>query len=104
MKAYKIDSKAQAVTEIQVHTLEDLQAAVGGYIETAANLANGDMLFVDEEGRYKGYTTGFDYFDSNLGPFVGDGIIVGHAGSKMADVKISLDKAQRFTRFLKIGR
>jgi hypothetical protein len=77
-----INSDKREVTNI--NTTEDellkvMQTAVGGYIERAQTLANGDDVFVDEEGLLKNYRSGFVL--DNGQPLFGNGVIVRHTPS-----------------------
>lgn len=80
IRAIKIDSENETVTEIEVCGLRDMQKAVGGLIEVAYrfyDLKSGletNTIYVDEEGLLKNNPYGFriDGFS-----FVGDGLICG---------------------------
>ena len=77
-KALFIDSAMRSVTEVEIGGLEDMQRLVGGYIETAVAWANGDMLFVDEEGLLKPQEHFFRLpVERPDQPFAGNGILVG---------------------------
>lgn len=84
-KAYKIDSAAQTITEIEITCLEDIQAAVGGNIELFAILSGSDTLYVDEEGLFKKGLQSFALLSFALIPknsgrprqAMGNGILVG---------------------------
>lgn len=58
-----IDPSKNEVYEAEVTSLKDMRAIVGGLIERAIILENGDELYVNEEGL----------FDSTLRPFFIDG-------------------------------
>ena len=80
MRAIKIDSGLMVLIEIDVNTLEDMQKAVGGYIETAHHFPNGDTLFVNEDGvNGNSYSDKFIVVQGAHQPFAGDGLIVGRA-------------------------
>lgn len=74
---YLIDVMAQTITPFDFDGLADLQRAVGGSIEAAANWANGDVLFVDEEGLYK-HRSGFWLLPERPDQMLaGNGVLVG---------------------------
>lgn len=72
------------------NTLENLQTAVGGYIETV-KLATDMCVVCNEEGRLKGkpYNCTIAGVD-----FVGDILLVGVKGEEFADLPISYQKAK----------
>ncbi len=75
MRAIIIDATAREIREVEIEgKLEDLQKAVGGYIEWATELDNGDNVYVDEEGLLKGYQCFFDIGAHQ--PFAGNAIVV----------------------------
>jgi len=80
MRAILIDAKNMEIREVEIDgSLESLQKAVGGLIETAMYLENGDVMFVNEDGLAL-----FDYFFEITGghqPFAGNGIVVGDDGN-----------------------
>jgi len=80
MRAIKIDSGLMVLAEIDVNSLEDMQKAVGGYIETAHHFPNGDTLFVNDNGvNGDSYSDMFIVVQGAHQPFAGDGLIVGRA-------------------------
>lgn len=74
LRVIHVNAKTREILETEVETLEDMQALVGGYIERAETLDNGDDVFVNEEGLFEGYDFGF-----SIGPrlFVGNGFVIG---------------------------
>jgi hypothetical protein len=86
MRAVLIDVVARSLTEIDIPEnmpgqLDALHAAVGGWIEAAVGFENGDLIYVDEEGRlaHKGPIAGwFAVKGSRRGPFAGNGILTGN--------------------------
>ena len=114
MKAYKIDSKANLVFEIDLPSgkelLKAMQDVVGGYIEHGYFLDSTDeiqnVIYVDEEGAFK-YDYGFSV-DGALQPFLGNGLICGlnpNTG-EIVDVTFPLTKIAEILNFgsmLKIG-
>lgn len=109
MRAIKIDSNLQVITEYENTGLKSLQSAVGGLIATAYHFPNGDTLFVDDEGLLKEPDCFFTVKDSepteNLLEdeqlFAGNGVIVGAADSDGNDTpaKSTLSEAAKFVTF-----
>lgn len=104
MKAYKIDSTARTITEMdmmEASSLEVAQHIVGGYIETAFELPNGDTFFCDEEGLFKGYEHAF-YPGGAHQPFLGNGIVMGlnRKTGDSTDVKTDLETIKKMVTFL----
>lgn len=52
-QAYLINSTARTVSAVTFEALDDMYKLIGGYIEGAYQWANGDTLYVDEEGLLK---------------------------------------------------
>jgi hypothetical protein len=74
--------------------LEAMQGIVGGLIERAWVLSNGDDLYVNEEGLLNGSKSGF-VMDHAPQPYMGSGFIVGHDGKGNAtDAKTAKVKAE----------
>jgi hypothetical protein len=94
MKAVKIDATERTISMIETDgTLTALQEAVGGYIEAGIYYPDGDVLYVDEEGLYKGHKNFIFVKTSDHGPriFAGDAIIVGgDEEGNQTDVKVTL--------------
>ena len=63
---YLINSDFQVITEVHVDDLETIQDCVGGYIELAYSLPNGDHIFVNEEGKLKDPTRFFAIKETGL--------------------------------------
>jgi uncharacterized protein DUF3846 len=76
-KAILIDAAKREIREIDNDGLKTLQAAVGGYIETAYAWENGDVLFVDEEGMFKPQADFFRVPMRSDQPLAGNGVVVG---------------------------
>jgi hypothetical protein len=79
VRAILIDAKARTITESEIPdgaTLDAMQSAVGGSIETAFEFPNHDTVFVNEEGLLGPMP---DWFEVKGGhqPFVGNGIVCG---------------------------
>lgn len=64
------------------NTLEELQAAVGGYIETVTFASNA-VVICNEEGRLQGLPHNCTFLGVD---FVGPILIVGRAGDDFADL------------------
>jgi hypothetical protein len=88
--AILIDPYHRSVKSISVtDALESLQGAIGGSIELAAELPDGDMLYVDEEGLFKHRL----FFEIDGQSFPGRGLLVGSRGDEydVAGVKCRLE-------------
>ena len=84
MKAILVKGYLAHFAEIE-NTLEALQHAVGGYIETVP-LPAGGVMIVDEEGRLKGKPdNAIASLAAGIG-IVGDALIVGVDGEEFCDV------------------
>ena len=104
MKVYLINSETCEVTEAEIQEHESLsfaQKAVGGYIEAAHQLNNGDTFFCDEEGLFKGYESGFLVKGAHQ-PFLGNGILIGL--NKRNSVKTPIEEIKRMLNFLRFVR
>jgi hypothetical protein len=75
-KVIFIDSTNRTVTTRQCSSLKDLQALVGGYIESAHRFNNEDDLYVNDEGLM-GKPEFFFLLKGANHPLAGNGIIVG---------------------------
>lgn len=76
-KAYLIDSTRCIIREVTYDTSDDMRKLIGGYLEVASSLPNGDVLYVDEEGLLK---SGQGHFLFELRPdqvLAGNGLLVG---------------------------
>lgn len=76
-KGYLIDSARCLIREVTYNTADDMRKLIGGYLEVASTLSNGDVLYVDEEGLLK---SGLRYFLFSLRPdqvLAGNGLLVG---------------------------
>jgi hypothetical protein len=80
IRVLHIDPIARTVVEKLIgNDLATLQALVEGYIEVAFRFPNGDVLYVNDEGRMRSDWTEFGaiFALSNSAVFVGPGVIVG---------------------------
>lgn len=103
MRAILIAADKRQITEISIEEKPtELQAAVGGYIETAFSFDNEDTVYVNEEGLLQ-RPLGQHWFTITGGhqPFIGNGILIGHnEDGEAADAKSGLDEIQRAVTFL----
>lgn len=76
-KAIFIDSVNRSIREVTIEGLKDMQMHVGGYIQSAYEWANGDTLYVDEEGMLKPQEHWFRISTRPDQPLAGNGLIVG---------------------------
>ena len=78
LRVIHIDTASQRIEERQIPAgdghLEALWKLVGGYIEVAARFANGDVLYVDEEGLLK-EPERFFCLKHEQRPYAGNGVI-----------------------------
>ncbi len=80
MRAIVIDSKNQTVTELEIDqkdSLSAMQKVVGGYIELATTLPNGDDVFVNEEGLLHSPRHFFTIVGGHQ-PYAGNAVILNH--------------------------
>lgn len=93
MRVVKIETPGCATVKDIPNTLEALQTAVGGYIETVQLFADRDFTFVcNEEGRLKGLAP-------NCFGMVGTVLAVGVKGDEFCDIPI--EKANFIMNFVK---
>ena len=100
MKAFHIDATAKTISVVEYEGLADLQKMVGGNIELAYCRANGDAVFVDDEGLFK-YRQFFTMPDGHQ-PFAGNGVIVGRefpGSSRTRPPRSTLEELQRIVKF-----
>lgn len=71
-----INSETQQVTEDEISGLEDMQKIVGGRIERAFIIDNGDEIYVNEEGLLRGSNFFCEMVNKDFILF-GNAIIVG---------------------------
>ena len=85
MKALKLEGRTHEVIEIE-NTLEALQKAVGGYIETVRLRVDDAVMIVNEEGLLLGLP--YNVIASGFAdqPIVGTAIIVGINGEEFTDI------------------
>jgi hypothetical protein len=104
MKAIFIDSANEKIKQIEVSGLKDLQAYVNGYVEIALTVGN-NVIYVDEEGLYKGYGMWFKYGEYPQ-PFTGNGIVIGYdpdTGDEV-DVSLTVEQVKAKVKFIPFDR
>ncbi len=101
--AILIDPYHRTVKSIEVtNRLESLQRAIGGCIQLAAEFADGDILYVDEEGLF----THRLFFEIDGQRFPGRGLIVGSRGDEYetAPVNCRIEEVIRRVKFTEPDR
>lgn len=115
MRAILIDAVAREVREVELPDDEGgrlavLNASVGGYLEVAYMWANGDTLFVDEDGQRHDWPHGFVLPLALFGgQFLGSGVVVGREvegdqypdGYTNVDPVITVDELRKLVRFFR---
>lgn len=104
VKCYHIDAIKGEIVEAESSGLADLQRMVGGLITVAHCYDNGDILFVDDEGLFKGYKHAFALRHSHQPMFVGNGVLVGQetAAGKQLEPKTTLDELKHNAKLLEL--
>lgn len=82
-KAILIDAYSREVKEVEYQTLEDIYRLLRCSIIEAVYLSNGDVIYIDEEGRINGTKVGFSSVQK--GPLFGSGLVV-HINDEGDDV------------------
>lgn len=101
MKVIIIDAEKKDVRVEDIENkLSELQKAVGGYIEIGYRFPNKDILYVDEEGLFKGYLFGFE-IDGRK--FVGNGIIAGLKKSVVVDTVSDVEDIKKTIKFFRVN-
>lgn len=77
VRGIRIDAERRVVEEVTIASLEDAQAAVGGYLERVHSLDAVNELYADEEGRLKDLHHAFHFQGCPHDVLVGSGLIVG---------------------------
>ena len=105
MKAIWIRSDERTITEVDYAGLEDMKKLIGGWLELAKAWPDGDVLYVDEEGKVKGRKTFFtvpgvhDFLAGNgvvVGPEIGDSL-------ETAPPRITVEQLLMQVRFGEFG-
>jgi hypothetical protein len=96
-----INSEDRTITEGEISSLQDAQAIVGGYIERATTFANGDELYVNEEGLLNSPQFFFNILGGHQ-PFAGNAYIIGAVdgeGENLGAVT-KVDEAKYWVQFI----
>jgi hypothetical protein len=103
MAALRIDPLRRTVSAVAYRDLAELQALVGGYIEAAYQWPDGDVLYVDEEGLFKGGARGFFRLAERPDqPLAGYGVLVGREIDEIGNTatpRMTLDALRARVRF-----
>lgn len=91
MKAVLIRASGKSGTVEIENTLEALQKAVGGYIETIT-LSPECVMIVDEEGRLKGKPENIKATQASSMNIVGDALVCGIDGEEFTDVPDHIER------------
>lgn len=75
-KALLIDASTGVISEVRIKDYEDIQKFIGCRCFTSVGLANGETLYVDDEGLINGTTKGFTIAYGG-GLLMGNGIVLG---------------------------
>lgn len=75
-RAFLIDPVARSLEPVNVDGFRSIQEVIGCDTFTAAYLENGDVIYVDDEGLFKGPTS-FFLVEGYPQPLAGRGIVVG---------------------------
>ena len=104
MKAFLIDPKANTITEIDLPAtgarLKALQDLVEGYIEPLRVFDDGDLIWINEEGRLRAEMSAYGFTLVNPDRFEwtgevihGRGVVVGHASrGEESEPKITIER------------
>lgn len=90
MKAIKFEGRVVSEIEIE-NTLEALQTAVGGYIETVTLIPDNAVMIVNEEGLLRGMSPNPAASLVARTKIVGPAIIVGVDGEKFTDISEDIE-------------
>lgn len=104
MKAIKIDSYANTITEVEIgNDFREISRNIGCDLFCIGHtLPNGDTLFVDDEGWLNSNVTRAFSFDGRV--LAGNGLILGsNRSGNSISAKSSLDKIKSLTRFAPEG-
>lgn len=111
-RAYFIDSARREITEVGWEAISDLHKMLGGYIETAMQFRNGDVIYVDDEGLLKSQQHFFAVWSMRSDQaFAGHGVLVGReeegpqfpGGFTVHDPRTSLAEIKRLVSFHSIA-
>jgi Domain of unknown function (DUF3846) len=98
MRAIWINADKREITTIEYDGLADLQRMVGGFIEVAWHNRHGDVMYVDEEGKLKNYSSCFIVHGVHDVLF-GNGVVVGKETDEFTDggFSVTLDPVVTIT-------
>ncbi len=85
MKALRLEDRSIITADIE-NTLEALQAAVDGYIESVTLIPDKAVMIVNEEGRLRGMTPNPIASAVANTQIVGPAVVVGVNGEEFTDV------------------
>lgn len=91
MKVLKLEGKSISETDV-ANTLEALQTAVDGYIESVTLIPDKAVMIVNEEGRLRGMAPNPIASAAANVPIVGPAIIAGVAGEEFTDVPADVEQ------------
>jgi hypothetical protein len=98
-----IFAENQEVVEVEISSLEDMQAVVGGLIATAIEWEK-DTLYVDDEGLFNNPTAFTFWDDPNYGPriFAGNGLVIGtdYQSGESTSTSFTVDQVKDMVRFV----
>jgi len=107
MRALTINAETHVIKVHAVDTsgvgpgmLAFMQKAVGGYIERATELKNGDSIFVNEEGLLENPRFFFEV-EGGHQPFAGNGVVVGgeDEDGETTNAKSEVEELKRLITF-----
>lgn len=108
MRAIKIDAEKREIYEIEINekdSLEQMQSVVGGYIELCLHLADGDAIFVNEEGLLQSPENKQHWilYEGHPQPWVGNAIVCGsNRNGDTRSVKTSCEDLRKVISFLSL--
>lgn len=105
LKVIFINTECRSLFEVTVSNLKDMQGLVGGRIELAHELPNGDEIFVNDGGLASAESQFFVVRGGHQ-PFAGNGFVIGgiDKDGNNTDVKSSLIDMASAIRFLNMVR
>lgn len=91
MKALRINNRGVEKVEIE-NTLEALQKAVDGYIETVTLIGGYAVMIVNEEGLLRGMPSNLTASAIAARKIVGPALVVGVDGEEFADIPKDVER------------
>lgn len=100
-KVIVIDTRNKTFRAAAVNDLKEMQAIVGGRIERAHILPNGDEVYVNEEGTFEENPPLF-YIHKAHQPFCGDAYVIGPVNGRgdNTDVQSQVEDIKELTSFM----